>query len=70
MYEKEIEVKAKELPEHLRRQVLDFMEFLSRKYTAKDKATKGFKFDWEDGLSELRDKFTSNELQHRALEWR
>jgi hypothetical protein len=70
MYEKEIEVKAKELPEHLRRQVLDFMEFLSRKYKGDEMKTKRFKFDWEDGLSELRDKFTAIELQHSALEWR
>jgi len=32
--------------------------------------TKEFKFDWEDGLSEIKDKFTSVELQHRASEWR
>jgi hypothetical protein len=69
MYEKEIEVKARELPEHLRRQVLDFMEFLSRKYKGDRRETK-FKFDWEDGLSELRDKVTAIELQHSALEWR
>lgn len=28
-----------------------------------------FKFDWEGGLSEIKEKFTSVELQHRALEW-
>ena len=70
MYEKEIEVKTKELPEHLRRQVLDFIEFLSRKYTGNNEGTKGFKFDWEGGLSELSDKFTSIELQDKASEWR
>ncbi len=32
--------------------------------------TKKFKFDWEGGLSEIRDKFTSIQLQHKALEWR
>ena len=70
MYEKEIEVKARQLPAHLRRQVLDFMEFLSRKYKGDHRETKRFKFDWEDGLSELRDKVTAIELQHSALEWR
>jgi hypothetical protein len=29
-----------------------------------------FKFDWEGGLSEIQEKFTSVELQHKALEWR
>ena len=32
--------------------------------------TKKFKFDWKGGLRELREKFTSVELQHKALEWR
>ena len=32
--------------------------------------TKKFKFDWEGGLSEIKDKFTSIQLQHKALEWR
>lgn len=31
---------------------------------------KRFKFDWEGGLSELKEKFTSVELQHKASEWR
>lgn len=70
MYEKDIEAKARELPEHLRRQVLDFMEFLSRKYKSDERETKKFTFDWEDGLSELRDTFTAAELQHSSLEWR
>ncbi|HAG09465.1 MAG TPA: hypothetical protein DCK87_07910 [Desulfotomaculum sp.] len=69
MYEKEIELKVQELPEDLRREVLDYMEFLLKKYKGK-KMAKRFKFDWEGGLLELREKFTSIELQHRALEWR
>ena len=70
MYEKEIELKIRELPEDLRREVLDYMEFLLKKYKDKENKAKGFKFDWEGGLSELREKFSSVELQHRALEWR
>lgn len=31
---------------------------------------KRFKFDWERGLSDVGDEFTSVELQHKALEWR
>jgi len=27
------------------------------------------KFDWEGALADLRDKYTSVELQHKALEW-
>ena len=70
MYEREIEIKARGLPEHLKRQVLDFMEFLLKKYRGGDNETETFKFDWEGGLSDLRDNYTSVELQHNALEWR
>jgi antitoxin HicB len=34
------------------------------------KTKKGFKFDWEYGLTKLKEKYTSVELQHKALEWR
>jgi hypothetical protein len=70
MYEKEIELKIRELPEDLRREVLDYMEFLLKKYKGKEIKAKRFKFDWEGGLSEIGEKLTSVELQHRALEWR
>ncbi|MEZ0343627.1 MAG: DUF2281 domain-containing protein [Caldimicrobium sp.] len=70
MYEREIEMKIRELPEDLRREVLDYIEFLLKKYKGKEIKAKGLKFDWEGGLSELREKFTSVELQHKALEWR
>jgi hypothetical protein len=46
------------------------MEILSRKYEGRVAKAKKFKFDWEGGLSEIRGKFTSVELQHKALEWR
>jgi hypothetical protein len=70
MYEKEIESKMRELPEDLRREILDYMEFLLKKYKSKKAGAKKFRFDWVGGLSELRGKFTSVELQHKALECR
>jgi len=70
MDEREIEKKIQDLPENLRREVLDYIEFLLKKYKSKEIKTTGFKFDWEGGLSEIREKFTSVELQHRALELR
>jgi hypothetical protein len=70
MNEKEVELKIRELPEDLKREVLDYMEFLLEKYKGKEIKTKSFNFDWEGGLSELQEKFTSVELQHKALEWR
>ena len=70
MYENEIEVKMKEFPEDLRKEVLDYMDFLLMKYKGKGTKAKKFKFDWEGGLSEIREKVTSVELQHKSLEWR
>ena len=70
MHEKEIELKIRELSEDLKKEVLDYIEFLLKKYKNKRVKAKRFKFDWEGGLSELREKFTSVELQHRALKWR
>lgn len=64
-----IKVKLEELPEDLEKEVLDFIEFLLLKYGKKNEKRK-FKFDWEGGLSDLKDKYTSVELQHKALEWR
>jgi hypothetical protein len=70
MYEKDIEIKARELPEFLRKQVLDYMDFLSSKYKSRDDRPSGFSFEWEDGLSDIKDKTSSVDLQHRSLEWR
>ncbi len=65
-----IKSKLEELPEDLKREVYDFVEFLLQKHGG-SRAKKGkFKFDWEGGLSDLKKKYTSVELQHKALEWR
>ena len=65
-------MKIRKLPDDIKREVLDYMEFLSGKYkdTEARARSKKFKFDWEGGLSELRNKFTSVELQHKIMEWR
>ena len=70
MYEKEIELKIQKLPEDLRREVLDYVEFLLNKYKEREKAKNKLGFDWEGGLSDLKEKFTSVKLQHKSLEWR
>lgn len=64
-----IEEKLEELPEDLKKEVLDYIDFLLQKYKKKTRKRK-FKFDWEGGLSELKEKYTSVELQHKAMEWR
>ena len=70
MYEKEIELKIKELSDDLKREVLDYMEFLMKKYKNKKNNGNKFKFDWEGALSDIQKQFTSVELQHKVKEWR
>lgn len=65
-----IKSKLEELPENLRNEVYDFMEFLMQKHGATKRKKGKFKFDWEGGLSDLKEKYTSVELQHKSLEWR
>jgi len=64
-----IESKINNLPPKLQKQVLDFIDFLSKKYLIHGKKYK-LKFDWEGSLSELGNKYTSVDLQHKASEWR
>jgi hypothetical protein len=68
----EIRVKIKKLPDHLIPEVLDYIEFLLNKYGNKEtvESKNKFKFDWEGGLSKLKDQYTSVELQHKAMDWR
>ena len=66
----EIEAKIDKLPDHIIPKVSDFVDFLLAKYGHKNIDNSKFKFDWEGGLLKLKNKFTSVELQHKALEWR
>jgi len=70
MLEKEIEIKIQNLPEDLKKEVLDYIEFLSKKYEKKEISSRKFKFNWEGDLADIDEKLTSVELQHKALEWR
>ncbi len=58
---------VKVLPLELQYEVEDFIQFLLEKQTRKPKGK--FKFDWEGALEDLRDQYTSVELQHKALDW-
>jgi len=62
-----VEEKFRRLPPELQREVMDFIDFLLRK--VKKKPGKKLRLDWAGGLKEYRDKFTSLELQKKALEW-
>lgn len=49
-----IKSKLEELPEDLKREVYDFVEFLLQKHGASRVKKGKFKFDWEGGLSNLK----------------
>lgn len=61
--------KFQNLPESAKKELIDFLDFLSSRYDKKQKIKKGgFSFEWEGGLKDLDE--TSVELQHKANQWR
>lgn len=64
---KTLEEMVGELPPDLRQEVRDFVEFLQEKKARRKQ--KKLRLSWAGGLKELRDQYTSVELQHKALEW-
>lgn len=56
------------LPPELQKEVKDFVEFLLGKRVKK--SGKKLNLDWAGALKDYRDKYTSLELQKKALEWR
>ena len=59
---------VKELPPEFQYEVEDFVRFLLEKRTREPRGK--LKFDWEGALEDLRDQYTSVELQHQISEWR
>jgi len=67
---KQINKKIKKLPPDLLSEVMDYIDYLMHKYGSDSKDKKPFDFSWEGGLTEISKKYTSVDLQHKALEWR
>ena len=63
-----IEERMKKLSPELQMEVENFIDFLLEK--AKRRPERKLRLDWAGGLKEYRDKYTSLELQKKALEWR
>jgi hypothetical protein len=59
---------VKKLPPEYQEEVRNFVEFLMEKRLKRLRGTP--KFDWGGTLKELRDPYTSVELQHKVSEWR
>jgi hypothetical protein len=73
MNPREIEKRIKDLPIRLLPEVLDYIDFLISKHSKGNVgggAKQEFAFDWQGGLSELKDQFSSVDLQHKSLDWR
>jgi hypothetical protein len=54
MYEEEIAVRLRALPEALKQEVLDYTDFLLSKQEKKKAKKEKFNFNWEGGLSDIR----------------
>jgi len=65
---KAIDDLIKQLPPDLRDEVEDFVEFLVEKRLKKTHGRPTFA--WAGALRDIRDKYTSVELQHRISHWR
>jgi hypothetical protein len=63
-----IEELLKDLPQDMRAEVYDFVEFLIAKRGRQ--ARRPLRQDWAGALREYRERYTSVDLQHRALDWR
>lgn len=59
--------KFNQLPPDLRKEVVDFIDFLLTQKVSKRK--KKLKLDWAGGLKEYRDQYTALELQKKTLDW-
>ena len=68
IYMSELEEVIKELPPDLYQEVADFARFLIEKRGRKPKGR--LKLDWRGALENMKDQYTSVELQHKILEWR
>ena len=56
------------LPLEMQQQVRDFVEFLLEKRLKKPRGKPTF--EWAGALKDLRDQYTSVELQHQISDWR
>ena len=65
---KTIEDLIKKLPDELKQEVVDFIEYLLQKRAPK--SHRKLSQNWAGALKEYRQQYTSLELQKKSLEWR
>ena len=59
---------VQELPPDIQAEVRDFVEFLLNKRTRIP--ARKLRQDWAGALQDVRDRYTSLELQRKSLDWR
>jgi hypothetical protein len=64
----ELKELIEKLPPDLQKEVKDFVEFLVEKNIKRGEKGK-LELSWRGALRELRNKFSSVELQHKSLDW-
>lgn len=67
---KQINKRIKKIPQSLIPEVMDYIDFLINKYDTSVNGNKSFTFSWEGGLSDVANKYSALDLQHKSLEWR
>lgn len=61
------------LPRHIQKQLIEYAEFLIFKYRSDKKKSKkpsSLSFSWENGLSDLKNDYSSVELQNKINDLR
>jgi len=66
--DRSLEELIRELPPDVEQEVRDFVEFVLQRRTIKPLGRPDFK--WAGALKDMRDEYTSVDLQHKLLDWR
>lgn len=69
MNTQQLNEKFESLPYYLRKEVLDYIEFLTRRHKIQSKK-EPFSFSWEGELKDLKERFSSVDLQHKVRDYR
>jgi len=69
---KQINDKIMNIPPQLLPELMDYIEFLIKKYGQRDMSHRGAKFNflWEGGLTKELKNCDSVDIQHKAMDWR
>ena len=64
-----LEKKINLMPDYMKKKALDYIDFLIAKGKQRERIDH-FNFNWEGGLADFNNDFSSVALQHKSMEWR